>query len=272
MKYGVLLEFKGYLHDVLDNCSTADRYYYAVDNLFKDLQFSSVREIQGETIEKLLRETETKQEFTKAKNGLKHLKAFDSGLNLPSEKFFRETAARKRNRSLRPVKTLEHDTISRKVNAIRDVKLKTAFRLMEKSGLRVSEAAALQKRDISIDGDIIKIDVKHGKGGSNDVVTCMPDKWLAGKLGVLLEALEDEGRPFYAAQTMKNKARAHGLECHDFRRIAANVYRDERRADGEPLPDANEETRNFLRHTRFSVTKRYLRNRKLHFKAKKFKR
>ena len=57
-------------------------------------------------------------------------------------------------------------------------------------------------------------------------------------------------------------------ECHDFRRIAAITYRDKRRADGEPLTDANEETKDFLRHARFSVTKRYLRNRKLKFVKK----
>jgi len=62
---------------------------------------------------------------------------------------------------------------------------------------------------------------------------------------------------------MKNKAYELGVECHDFRRVAANTFRDERRADGEELYDANEETMDFLRHKRFSTTKRYLRNQKL---------
>jgi len=165
-----------------------------------------------------------KNRFSAAKNGLTHLKAFDKSLNLPPDKFFRETAARKKNRSVKPAKTIELETVHRKVNAIRDVRLKTAFRLMEKSGLRVSECAALTKRDIQIDGDgVIKIDVRHGKGGSNDVITAMPDEWLSGKLSKLLEPLDD----------------------------------------GYELYDANEETMDFLRHKRFSTTKRYLRNRKL---------
>jgi integrase len=271
MKYNILSDFREHLNAVLDNKNTADTYYFAVDRLFKPLQFSDLSEISGDTIERLLAQIRTKNRFSACKRGLNHLKAFDGSLNLPDNQFFSQTAASKKNRSVKPTKTLEHDTISRKVNAIRDVKLKTAFRLMEKSGLRVSECAALTKRDISIEGDTVKIDVRHGKGGSNDVVECMEDKWLAGKLQELTESLNEDDKPFYAAQTMKNRAADYGLECHDFRRIAANTFRDERRSDGEELREANSETQNFLRHTRFSVTKRYLANRKLKFKGKQYK-
>jgi len=269
MKYDILNAFREHLNAVCDNKNTADRYWFAVDKLFKDLQFNTLGEIPSETIERLLTAAPNKNRFSAAKNGLTHLKAFDKGLNLPPDKFFRETAARKKNRSVKPAKTIELDAVHRKVNAIRDVRLKTAFRLMERAGLRVSECAALTKRDIFIDGSAIKIDVRHGKGGSNDIVTAMlagdgrPDDWLSGELSKLLEPLNNGEKPFYAAQTMKNKAHDLGIECHDFRRMAANAFRDERRADGGELYDANEETRDFLRHTRFSTTKRYLRNRKL---------
>jgi len=268
MKYTILSDFREHLNVVLDNKNTADTYYFAVDKLFKELQFNDLSEIPCETIEQLLAQTRTKNRFSASKNGLKHLKEFDRSLNLPNNEFFRSTAGRKRNFSVKPRKVLEHDTICRKVNAIRDDKLKTAFRLMMKSGLRVSECAALTKKDIVIEGDTVKIDVLHGKGGSNDIVTCMEDKWLAGKLEELTQSMNDEDKPFYAAQTMINKAGERGLECHDFRRVAANTFRDERRSESGSLKDANKETQSFLRHTRFSVTKRYLQNRKLKFVRK----
>ena len=266
MKYDVLHAYREHLHGVFDNQKTADRYYFALDKLFKRVYFDKAGEISRETIETLLTATEPKQEFIKAKNALKHFKAFDSTVNLPTAEFFKELSAVKHNHQLRPVKIINHDNICRKVNALRNVKLKLAYRLMMNSGLRVSECAALQKRDILISGDgVVKIDVKHGKGGSNDVVTVMPDKWLTEKLTEYLKPLDSEEKPFYAAQTMKNKAGKLGLECHDLRRIAAITFRQSRRDDGEALYEANGQTRDFLRHTRFSVTKRYLMNRKLKF-------
>ena len=256
------------MNAVVDNKNTANTYYFAVDKLFKGLQFNELSEISPTQIEQLLSQTRTKNRLSAAKNGLKHLKAFDSNLNLPKDDFFAKTSANKRNYSVKPPKTLNHDTICRKVNAIRDPKLKTAYRLMMKSGLRVSECAELTKRDIQLDGDTVKIDVRHGKGGSNDVVECMNDPWLAGKLSELTGGLNDDDKPFYAAQTMKNYAAERGLECHDFRRVAANTFRDERRSGGEATADANESTQGFLRHTRYSVTKRYLQNRRLKFVKK----
>jgi integrase len=268
MKYDILSAFREHLNAVTDNKNTANTYYFAVDKLFKGLQFNDLSEITPNQIEQLLAQTRTKNRLSAAKNGLKHLKAFDSSLNLPADSFFAKTSANKRNYSVRPPKTLNHDTICRKVNAIRDPKLKTAYRLMMQSGLRVSECAELTKRDIIIDGDSVKIDVRHGKGGSNDVVQCMNDSWLAEKLAELTGGLNDDDKPFYAAQTMKNKAAERGLECHDFRRIAANTHRDCLRDEGAALPEANSATQEFMRHTRFSVTKRYLTNRKLKFVAK----
>ncbi|MCL2634802.1 MAG: polymorphic toxin type 50 domain-containing protein [Oscillospiraceae bacterium] len=47
--------------------------------------------------------------------------------------------------------------------------------------------------------------------------------------------------------------------------FAAITKRDELRDTGDRLPDANEKTQDFLRHERFSTTKRYLRNKKLEF-------
>lgn len=50
--------------------------------------------------------------------------------------------------------------------------------LMLVSGLRMPEAAALTKEGISIDGNKIIIDVKHGKGGKSVQILCMDDPYL----------------------------------------------------------------------------------------------
>jgi integrase len=267
MKYNVLLAFREHLRGVFANSNTADRYCFVVSKTFGSLQFDELSEIPREYTEQKLLSARTKRDFSALKRGLEVLKTFDGGLDLPSEEFMRDTAKTKRNRSFRPPKVLELDRIDRKVNAIRNEKLKLAYRLMEKSGLRVSETAQLQKRDITVKNGAITVAVKHGKGGSNGFVECLEDKCLAEQLEKYLQNMDDSEHPFCSANTMKHKAGKLNLECHNFRRIAAITYRNEQ-CKHKSLDEANDDTQRFLRHTRFSVTKRYLQNRKLKFIGK----
>jgi len=155
----------------------------------------------------------------------------------------------------------------RKINSIKNEKLKYAYRLMTVSGLRVSEVAALKKEDIAINGNQITIDVKNGKGGEPGTVHCMSDDYLSQRLADYMNKKEDE-KLFYGADTMKHKAMELGIECHDLRRIAAITYRQNQRDLGRSLEEANGDVQKFLRHVRFSTTKRYLFNRKLKIKRK----
>lgn len=268
MKYDRLLPFRKYLNEVCKNKGTADQYYSAVKRLLDDQQFNSLAEIDPDWLKEKIAKVTTKNRFYKIKSGLQYLHQFDSSLQLPDEDFFKQHSAHKKNHAKRPRKTLYLDTINRKVNQINNPKIKYAYRLMHVSGLRVSETAALQKKDISIDGDIITVNVKHGKGGSNGLVTCMADGYLARRMAEYMEGMADHEKLFYSASTMQQKARSLGLECHDFRRIAAIEYRTQQMKAGSNAYTANRETKEFLRHTRFSTTKRYLLNRRLKFRQK----
>ena len=266
MKYAVLSAYRQHLQKTIKNRNTADRYYFAVVKLLENYQFGSLNEISREALESELMKCRGKNDFSAAKNGLLHLHSFDNRLNIPPADFFKKQSLQKRNRSKRPAKTLYLDTITRKVNAIKDDKLKLAYRLMLVSGLRVGETSQLTKEDITIQGESITVNVRHGKGGSNRQVVCMQDAYLADRLQDFLQDKEDEGKLFYAQSTMRRRANELGLECHDFRRIAAINYRREQLQQGETYPEANEQTKDFLRHARFSTTKRYLFNRKLKIK------
>lgn len=266
MKFNILSAYRQHLKSTIKNRNTADRYYFAVVKLLDSYQFGSLSEISCEALESELMKCRGKNDFSAAKNGLLHLHSFDNRLNIPSDLFFKEQSQQKRNRSKRPAKTLYLDTITRKVNATKDDKLKLAYRLMLVSGLRVGETAQLTKADIAIDGEQITVNVRHGKGGSNGQVVCMQDAYLAARLQDFLQDKEDEKKLFYAQSTLRQKANDLELECHDFRRIAAINYRREQLQQGAAYPEANEQTKDFLRHARFSTTKRYLFNRKLKIK------
>jgi len=261
MKYDFLKDFKQFLN-LRFNKNTADRYYYAVDKVFKDIQFNSIEEIDVDFVYAELNKTRTKNDFSAVKNGLKQFQKLYPTFGLPPETYFKSESAKRKNHRKKVKSPLFADEINHKINGLHNDKFKLAYRLMLKSGLRVSETAALCKSDIEIDGGEIKINVRHGKGGSNGVVTCMPDKYLAKRLERIKSHKGGGDGLFYSAETMKHKAVEMGIECHDLRRVAAITHRN-RNIKNVGVYKANGEVKDFLRHKRFSTTKRYLFNKKL---------
>lgn len=260
-----------YLESVIDNKNTRDKYYFAVDRLFKKLQFDKLDELNKEQIEQELAKIKGKDKFSAAKNGLKHLRNYDNSFQLPEENFFKEQSQKRRNHSIKGKKTIIYDETLRKINAIRNKKLKLGYRLMLASGLRVFETSQLEKDDIEIKNDKIYITVKHGKSGSNGIVECLKDSYLLKELPAYLKDFADGEKIFYSAKTIKNKANELNIECHNLRRIAAITYKKEQKKEGKTSIEADDSTREFLRHERFSTTKRYLYNRNLIYKDKEAK-
>lgn len=271
LKYDILTGFRVYLESVIDNKNTRDKYYFAVDRLFKKLQFDKLDELNKEQIEKELAKIKGKDKFSAAKNGLKHLRNYDNSFQLPEENFFKEQSQKRRNHSIKGKKTIVYDETLRKINAIRNKKLKLGYRLMLASGLRVFETSQLEKDDIEIKNDKIYITVKHGKSGSNGIVECLKDSYLLKELPAYLKDFADGEKIFYSAKTIKNKANELNIECHNLRRIAAITYKKEQKEEGKTSIEADDNTREFLRHERFATTKRYLYNRNLIYKDKETK-
>lgn len=269
MKYDILLPFRDYLESTCSK-NTARTYYSAVVKLFKDQQFNDIAQIDPAFLEKALPERfKTRNEFSAAKNGLKRLKEYYPQLQLPKEEFFHDVSSKKRNRSRKPKKTIYLDTVQRKVNQMRNPKLKYAYRLAMISGLRVSELSALQASDIHFQDGTIFVDVKHGKGGSNGTIECLPDVYLYQHLQDYIKQRTEENL-FYSEAHMRKEALSLDLECHDFRRIFAIQLKNKLKQEGELPPEKiNAAVQEALRHQRFSTTKRYLYNRKLYIKPKK---
>lgn len=250
--------------------NTAKRYYQEVLNFFSEYTLEDPANVTPELVVEALH-NRSQNACTALHRGLLHLRALDPSVRLPDAEVVEEIRSHKRNRSVRPAKNLYLDDTLKKINHLRNDKLKYALRLMLASGLRVFEVAALEPGDIHITPDgRLQLTVRHGKGDKYDVVTCMEDRYLEKCLPAYLQGLPDGERPFYSAKTMKNKALDLGLECHDLRRMAAQLYRNERlkerstdTLDAPGISEIDDATRLFLRHERFSTTKRYLYNHKL---------
>ena len=265
MKYDDLEAVKQYLYGKVENKNTARKYYSALVKLFRDVETDKDIKRLGTDFytEKIPLLFKTRNEVSAVKSGLQYFGEC-TGAALPPEDFYHAVNQKKRNRSIKPKKTLYLDEIKRKVNQISDERLKYAYRLALVSGLRVSELAGLDADKITFEDGKICVNVTNGKGGSNGTVVCLPDAYLYERLQAFTRK-NPEGRLFYAESTLRKKAWEMGLECHDFRRIFAITKRNDLKKT-MPVSEANEEVRKSLRHARFSTTKRYLFNRKLVFR------
>lgn len=168
---------------------------------------------------------------------------------------------------------INDDSIKRKINAIRNEKLKLGLRLQIKSGLRVKEIAELQKEDITFNDDgTIRLHVKYGKREKkkNDSeskikprdVNVRPDKWLYDRLKKFVESSED-GNIFYSSHYIKHKAMEYGIQTHDLRRINAQERLNDLKKEGLERMKAKEEVGKELGHSDVKFTNIYLNRRRI---------
>lgn len=264
MKYDILEEFRMYVQEHTKSPDTARKYYSAVKNLFSELQFNSLQEIDQEYIKQRLMQVKTKNQFSACKNGLELLKEYDSSFPIPDETFFTDGSRHKRNHRHK-AEPIYVSTVKRKVNQIRNKKIKLAYRLGMVSGLRVSELAALKFGDVKFGEDgIITLHVRHGKGNKAGNVTCMKDDYVFRELKAYIQEHGTETEKlFYSAKYMQEKASKLGLECHDFRRMYAHLHKKKlKKEEGMSNLEANKVIQGNLRHSRYKTTKRYLYGKK----------
>lgn len=149
------------------------------------------------------------------------------------------------------------DTYFRKINRLNNEKLKLAFRLQYRSGLRIGEIAALDKdKDIIFDdADKITLRIRLGKGRKSRKVDVIDDKYLYTRLKAHIEGLGEGEDLFYSESYMLKKANEHKIRTHDLRRINSrqrfrseveegNTKRAARRAVGRQLGHENPCTTN----------------------------
>jgi integrase len=271
MKYDILNGYKLYLQENLTK-NTAKTYYSAVNKVFLNLKFNDLSQISESAIIESVKNLGSKSQVSAAKNGLKHLYAFDRRLNLPTNEAFSGISKHKRNYVKSKGKKVDFDLMQRKVNAIRNKKLKLAFRLASISGLRVSEIADLEARDLKFnDEGKISVTIRNGKGGKSGQVECLKDNYVYEQLKEYCNGQEANKKLFYSESYMRERAGKLGMEMHDFRRGFATIKKIECVAEGCTPYEANAKVQEGLRHEKFSTTKRYLYGRKIVTSSKKIK-
>jgi integrase len=273
LKYDILENLRDYLQSQ-ESENTAKTYYAFAKKVLKNNQFSTIEGINKDALKEAIRALPTKSRVSAAKQSMKYLKKLYPSFDMPEEEFFKETMGAKTNRRRTRKEAMQYSTVMRKINALKDKKLKLAYRLAVVSGLRVSELGDLEKRDIefrncSSGHPAVFVHVRNGKGGKSGIVQARKDDYLYRELNKWVPGMtNDNDRLFYSAGHMKNMASGHGFECHDLRRAFAQLVYWETKQNGGSVDEARAEVQKGLRHEKFSTSKRYL-SRNISFKRVK---
>lgn len=152
---------------------------------------------------------------------------------------------------------LTRDTTLRKINALKNKKLKLGLRTQLESGLRISEIADLKKEDIEfLEDDKFKIKVRNGKGGKSREVE-VESKYLFEKLQA--QCKESEDKLFYSESYMRGEARKRGLETHDSRRHYAKETHKKALEEGKSKKEAIRKVKMDLGHKAVKTSRIYLK-------------
>lgn len=263
----VSVEFKKHLMQEVEGKKitedTANTYLSSARVMMKhfdNLGIRDTRQISEDDFENYFDSIKTKNNFSKAKNALERLKMIYPYLTMPSKEFFKSRVKYKRKRGEGGGSGLPPETIKRKINGIRNKKLKLGYRLALATGLRVSEVAKLRKEDIKrVKGsDSLIVYVREGKGRKDRKVIGLEDSYLLKGIRELLQE-QGEGNLFYSRGYMMGEAYRLGFECHDLRRIFAKEYLKQRKEQGDKGRKAVKEVAKQLGHKKLKTTSIYLK-------------
>jgi integrase len=190
---------------------TEERYLYQFKNfLDSDLE-----------IEDYLKKSD-KKEISRLKNSLRLINLDESEkkeINILCDKY---TKIRPKFRK-EPEPTLNLKTLENTVNKLKSKRLKLGYRLQEISGLRVSEIADLEERDIKINANNeLLIHVRHGKGNKERYVKCFRDDWVLKE--ILKLKPKKNNKLFCAAKYIIENANKCNFHTHDLRKVFANIF------------------------------------------------
>ena len=255
MKYDVMREYRKRLQSAGAAPSTVSKYYNCLDRLLEGQ--SIVDPVGSLDIQKVLdklSEVKYKNYFSQYKNAFLYFCKFNN-ISLNNEHMERiELLEERTKRKYRHQETVDFPKIQKKINHLRNEKLKTSYQTMINTGLRVFEVAQIKTSDCLVTSD--KIVFRFiGKGGKKEKVVLNKEDCpkLYETLKKRIKTTKQGQSLFYSAVYLQKKAKQLGFQCHDLRRSFAKLeYKKSK---------SKHEVQNKLRHSSIKNTNIYLNNR-----------
>jgi integrase len=200
--------------EFMPNNLTERRYYYQFQNFIK-----SDKDFNG-----YIKSLDRKQ-LSKFKNSLLLLR--DNDFEIRNLDDYLSECKRQRKKA-KKYKTNKEDqlkvkALEMKINKIKSMRNKVAFRLQEISGLRVAELEKLKAENILLSADgKLRVQVINGKYGNNRIVDCFKDDWVVNQLLKLKP--KNNGNLFNTKETLMKEAKKNKFHSHDLRKIYAHSF------------------------------------------------
>lgn len=255
MKYDLLRDYKAYLSKVKNLSSeTARTYTIRLDNLLDNQ--NPLKLEKNFDISKAIQNLSTikhKNHFSQSKNALYYFCEF-ANIHLSNEEKARiKDLEEKAKKKYRKLNTVSFKEIKKKINYLKDEKLKLSYQTMLATGLRVSELAQITPGDCINTEDSIFFSF-IGKGGKEESVNIVkydyPD--LYNKLLAQINSTSVHNKVFYSAVYLQKKAKELGFQCLDLRRAFAKLeYKNSK---------SKKIVQKKLRHSSIKNTNIYLRS------------
>jgi len=207
---------------------TAKTYFSSLNCALKNQSFSSRDEIKWDLILEHALTLKNRTQVSKLKNALKH---FDHDNYLEHKEYLDKIHLSKWKAKRKYHETFMLDSTLKRINNIRNMKLKIAYRLMLLTGIRVQELSNVKKGDIVFEKKTKRkngkesygITIKRGKGGKARSIFGIKDDYVQKNLKELLNNLNDDDKVFYSANYMQQTASKYGFHCHQLRRAFAQI-------------------------------------------------
>ncbi len=201
-------------------------------------------------------------------NALEYFQKFTGG-RLRFSKSFAAIANDKPDKPPTEWEPFNYDKVFRTINAIRNRRLKMAYRLMLATGMRVSEIASITKGDITLSPEVINIHLADTKNNEAVDIHCEVP-YIVANLPQLLDGLQDIDKVFHSGKRLREVAESYGFMCHDLRRAFASDYCQASLESGSSPREAKKQTAAEMRHSLIATTNTYL-SRDINRKGKKSK-
>lgn len=254
MKYDVLMGYRVYLGDRLSP-ATARAYYHRLDQLMED---QNVTDIVGRLdVEKVigkLSDIKYKNYFSQAKNAFYHFCEYQN-ISLSDKQVdqIKELESKTRKK-YKKGQAIDYKAINKKINHLKNQKLKLSYQTLLSTGLRVFELAQITPNDCILSDDEITFNF-IGKGGNDETVKVSKREYpnIYVNLIKTIQKTAPEQKMFYSAVCLQKKAKELGFKCHDIRRIYARLeYKKSKSKD---------DVREKLRHSSIKTTNIYIKSR-----------
>jgi integrase len=216
--------FKKHINSKIPNKNTRKNYIYEINKAFSNQEFNDIKDFDYIKLKNYVENIKGKRSASTLKHALREFsKVFEDFDYSSNRRFLVREIKNKTHKRLTRWDPFKISTAMRKVNSLRDKKLKLGYRTIFATGLRVEEVSNLRKKDIVFKDGKLFVFVERGKNNKQRMAEAIKDNYLENSLKEYIKLLKDDDRLFYKKDYIIEKAVDMKFMTHDLRRAFSKI-------------------------------------------------